>query len=209
MKVQLTASAVAAASALSFFLGSAPVVAAEVQFNVPDTARARESADLLGQTAQSFQALAGAAGTQLSSVWLYPTGDADTVFAHYTLSSNDSSTSPSQHLALLTVREKQIVEVRELSEGGVHWSAAIGNGHTSESTPNVTVTHGAPASPHWTAAIGTGITARSISVENQPQQHSVAGAPWSSKIGTGHASESNERPSTKTPAVVAGTSQSE
>jgi hypothetical protein len=212
MKTQLTATV---AAAISLLLNSGPLMAAEPQFQVPATAQARESAELLKQAAHAF----APRGTQISNLWLYPTGDRETVFAHYTLSSNDAGAAPTVHLALLTVSGDDVVRVRELSDtsresrptnarasGGAHWAAAIGTGHASDSNADSGTTHGASASPHWAAAIGTGSALRSTSVQAEspvPSQESVAEAHWASKIGTGHASGSKDRPTKKALAVVA------
>jgi hypothetical protein len=221
MNIQLTATV---AAAISLLLSSGPLAAAEPQFQVPVTAQARESAELLKQTAHAFDDRLASTlaphGTQISNLWLYPTGDRETVFAHYTLSSNEGGAAPTAHLALLTVSGDDVVRVRELSDasaelrpanahtsGGANWAAAIGTGHASESNTDSGTTHGAPASPHWAAAIGTGSPTRSTSVQESsvPAQQSVAQAHWASKIGTGHASESKDRPTKKALAVVADT----
>jgi hypothetical protein len=97
------------------------------------------------------------------------------------------------------------------AEPRAHWSAAIGNGYTSETTTARVATDGAPTSPHWTAAIGTGRTAKSSSFEPElsaQREQSAARAHWSSKIGTGHASEASDRPVKKAPAVFAEVSSS-
>ena len=210
MKTQLTATV---AAAISLLLNAGPLTAAEPQFQVPATAQARESAELLKQAAHAF----APRGTQISNLWLYPTGDRETVFAHYTLSSNGAA--PTVHLALLTVSGDDVVRVRDLSDAsleshpanvrasaGAYWAAAIGTGHASEGNKDSGTTHGAPASPHWAAAIGTGSSLRSPSVQVEssvPSQQSVADAHWASKIGTGHASEAKDRPAKKALAVVA------
>lgn len=205
MKTQLTAATVAVT--ISLLLGSGPLTAAESQFNAPATALAQESAQLLTQTARAFS------GTQISDLWLYPTAEPDTVFAQYTMSATQRGASPTQHIALVTVRDNHVVGVRDLTDGsgGPHWSAAIGTGHASESAPDSGMTHGAPASPHWAAAIGTGSASQSSSPEvKSPVQsnQSVADAHWASKIGRGDASERSGR-ATKSPSpVVAGTTPS-
>lgn len=197
MKTQLTATV---AATITLLLNSAPSSAAEPQFQTPATERAQESAQFLTQSARAFS------GTQVSNLWLYPTAERNTVFAHYTLNSNE-------HLALVTVDNDHIAKVRDLTDasGGPHWTAAIGTGHVSESTANTNsgVTHGAPASPHWTAAIGTGSASQNSVREVTspvPPNQAVAGAHWASRIGTGQASESTVRAAKRPSAVVADTS---
>jgi hypothetical protein len=220
MKPQLTATV---AAAISFVLNSVSVTAGAPQFRVPLTARAQESAELLTRTAHAFYAsrsisALSARGMQVKSLWLYPTGDADTVFAQYTLRSEEGGDSPTEHLALLTVWKDRIVQLRELSEQRyatnerpstrAHWAAAIGNGHTSDATADSGSARGVPALPDWTAAIGTGRATPSTNAENElpgEPQHFIADAHWTSKIGTGHSSESNVRPTESASAVVSKT----
>jgi hypothetical protein len=205
MKAPLTA-----AAAISLLLSSAPLLAAEPQFNLPDTVQAGQDTQVFAQVAHVLPALS-AGETQVSNVWLYPTDNADTVFAQYALSQNDGSGSVTQHLALVTVRDNRVVGLRELtapSGNGAHWSASLGNGHTSENTTATTATHGSPAAPHWTAAIGRGTTTWATAPESDSQP-SVTSAHWTSKIGTGHASDSDSHPTPRATTVVAGTARPE
>jgi hypothetical protein len=185
------------AAAIPLLLTSLPLAASELPFNAPATERAKESTLLLHQTARALYDLPSGAvlrnssGQHISNLWLFPTADADTVFARYNLSSDEEATSGSvasatEHLAVLTVRGNRILESRELTSAyaesasnepaRLHWSAAIGTGHAASATvtsPKVTSTgatnayatsssHGVPSSPHWTARIATGTAAASV-----------------------------------------------
>ena len=204
------------ATAIPLLLTSLPLTAGELPFNAPATERANESAPLLHQTARALHdlpsgaALGSSSGKHISNLWLFPTADADTVFARYNLTSDDAAASATEHLTVLTVRGNRILESRDLTSAHaesasneparLHWSAAIGTGHAATATvtsPNATSSsHGVPASAHWTARIGTGTAAASttpIPDTKQPSssgQPSVAAAHWTSRIGTGHASDS-------------------
>ena len=84
----------------------------------------------------------------------------------------------------------------------LHWSAAIGTGHTARATdstssvkPNAATpaSQRQPASPDWTATIGTGTAATSRSAEpdgsgslSSASRPTVAVAHWTSRIGSGH-----------------------
>ena len=203
-------------TAIPLLLTSLPLTAGELPFNAPATERANESAPLLHQTARALHdlpsgaALGSSSGKHISNLWLFPTADADTVFARYNLTSDDGAASATEHLTVLTVRGNRILESRDLTSAHaesasneparLHWSAAIGTGHAATATvtsPNATSSsHGVPASAHWTARIGTGTAAASttpIPDTKQPSssgQPSVAAAHWTSRIGTGHASDS-------------------
>jgi hypothetical protein len=205
------------AAAVSVLLHSAIASADSRQFNTPSTEQAQKSAQLLRRAAEGFYAspLAGgnrADGQQVSDLWLFPTADAHTVFARYTLGANDPSRSPNQHLTVLTLDGDQIVAARELTDeqpeltrddgakpaapasDGPHWSAAIGTGHALDTRLPRSST-GLPASADWTASIGTGKAAVSTGATpvtelvSSVSTGSTVQAHWSSKIGTGRASE--------------------
>lgn len=76
MKSHLAASA----AAILLLAGAGPGIAAELPFNAPSTVRARESAALLHRAAHALYDLSGG-GTRISDLWLFPTADANTVFA--------------------------------------------------------------------------------------------------------------------------------
>ena len=205
------------ATAVPLLLASLPLTAGELPFHAPDTARAQETAQLLHQAARALgdqpatSDLAAQDG-HISNLWIFPTADADTVFAQYEVSSNDEGGASTKHLTVLKVRGGRILERQELTDARAysasddhspsatpHWSALIGTGHAS-STEATTSAHGVPASPNWTARIGTGTAASNASAQsNRPSSstnRSVADAHWTSRIGTGHASDSNGREGT-------------
>jgi hypothetical protein len=192
------------ATAIPLLATSLPVTAGELLFNAPATVRASESALLLRQTARALYdlpsgaALQAASGKHISNLWLFPTAEADTVFARYNLTSDDEATSDTtasatEHLAVLTVRGNRILESRDLTSAHaesasneparLHWSAAIGTGYAASATvanPEVTSSgatkesatsssHGVSSSPHWTARIGTG-TAASTTITSDDKQ---------------------------------------
>ena len=199
------------ATAILLISTSLPLTAGELPFNAPATERANESALLLHQAARALYDLPSGAGLRsssgkhISNLWLFPTADADTVFARYNLTSGDEATSDTpasatEHLAVLTVRGNQILESRDLTSADAesasnerarfHWSVAIGTGHAASATvtnPKVTSSgatnasatsssHGVPASPHWTARIGTG-TAASTTTPDAKQPSSPGTQP--------------------------------
>ncbi len=195
-----------ATAAIPLLLTSLTVSAGELPFNAPQTARAQESAQLLHQAAQALSDPSASAKDQhIANLWLFPTGDTNTVFARYDLSQGGATT---QHLAVLKVSGKQIVEQTDLTEANAyaassnerptatpHWTASIGTGHAADAN-TTSSSQGVPATPHWTAKIGTGTAASSAdSTEIQQaasstRKSAVADAHWTSRIGTGHATES-------------------
>jgi hypothetical protein len=199
-------------TAIPLLLTSLPLAAGELPFNAPGTERAKESAPLLHQTAQALYdlssraALGASSAKHISNLWLFPTANADTVFARYNLTADDEATSDAaaaatEHLTVLTVHGNRILESRELTSAHpestsneparLHWSAAIGTGHAASTTgmrPMVTgggatntdatrSSHGVPASPHWSAGIGTGTAATSATNIAETKQASPSGIP--------------------------------
>jgi hypothetical protein len=203
---------------------SGSLIAGELPFNVPDTPRAQETAQLLHRAAQALFDATSAGGSdanQVVDLWLFPTADASTVFASYRVIPTQRGSSSTAHLALLTLDGESIVQVRELADsrsdpqllkcrapGGVN-GPSIGTGHAASSEVTADF-RGAPAPPHWTALIGTGhvsgpaSAAASESPSSSHTRPSTAGRDWTSRIGTGRAAESNDgfRPSQKAAAAV-------
>lgn len=117
MKSSLASRAVAA---LSLLLTAAPIFAGELPFNAPATDAATQRAELLHRAARALDDLQshaglGAGGRHIEDLWLFPTEDANTLFARYTLSSKDGSAAPAEHLALLSLRNERIADFRELT----------------------------------------------------------------------------------------------
>ena len=206
------------ATAVPLLLASLPLTAGELPFHAPDTVRAQETVQLLHQAAralgdQSATSDVLARDGHISNLWIFPTADADTVFAQYELSSSEEGGAPTKHLTVLKVRGDRILEQKDLTDTRAysasddaspsatpHWTALIGTGHAS-SADATTSAHGVPATADWTARIGTGTAASSVSTteSNQPSssnKRSLADAHWTSRIGTGHVSESNGRTGT-------------
>lgn len=162
MKTQLAAPV----AAILLLLGSAPLIAGELPFNAPSTQSARENTKLLHRAAHALYDSAPDA-TRIADLWLFPTNDANTVFAQYTLKTNAFGVSSAEHLAVLTLQGDRIVGIRELTDvavgrpgdeaGSLDWTAMIGTGGTTKpGTGRASVARG-PAD--WTAKIGTGSAA--------------------------------------------------
>jgi hypothetical protein len=214
---------VAAATLLS--VGALRANAGEPQFQAPSTDRARETQPLLTQAAVALNAgVPLAAGEHVSNLWLFPTSDADTVFAQYTVSNGrtPSKHAASQgHLELIKLSGDRIVEESDLTHtagdsasdakqpgGGLDETAFIGTGHAAGMLVTSATTHGSPASPHWSASIGNGHTSSDTAQRSEvPVNERTAAAPsahWTSKIGTGHAADSSTSAQDEAGRVTAG-----
>ena len=205
---------VAAATLLS--VGALRANAGEPQFQAPSTDRARETQPLLTQAAVALNAgVPLAAGEHISNLWLFPTSDADTVFAQYVVGGQTPSKGVTSqgHLELIKLSGDRIVEQHDLtrtsgdsasyakrSGGKLDETAFIGTGHATGTPVTSATTHGSPASPHWSASIGNGHTSSdAIQLPEVVVNARTAAAPsahWTSKIGTGHAADSSAQDGT-------------
>jgi hypothetical protein len=181
-------------------ISSASALAGEVQFNVPGTDRATQSAEILTRAAYALDDVVTREG-RLTNLWVFPTSDARTVFARYTLTAANAT----EHLALVELRANGTAKVQKLTGAerpAADWSASIGNGHTSNSStsPKAASEAGVPGPAHWTARIGTGRSAQSAEAKpDEPVQVSIAAnGHWTAKVGTARASEASCSISTST-----------
>jgi hypothetical protein len=160
---------------LPLMLGAAGAYGEEVQFQTPTTDRAQQTQPLLSRAAQAVHdQITNAAGSRISNLWIFPTGDDHTVFAEYIVTTNKVSSTVGAtrlHLELLRMEGDQIVARQDLTRisddsallareagSGRDWSASIGDGHTTSTTTKTTVVRsaGSPASVHWSASIASG-----------------------------------------------------
>jgi len=109
MKNRLAASV----AATLLLAGAAPLFAGELPFNTPATVRAQESAALLHRAAHALEDLSPRVG-KISGLWLFPTADADTVFAEYRTSGQTASAT--DHLVVLTLKGDRIVKMSDLTQ---------------------------------------------------------------------------------------------
>jgi len=198
------------AASVPLMLSAAGAFASD--FQTPTTDRAQQMQPLLSRAAHAVrERVASTGGEGISNLWLYPTADDHTVFAQYVVTSERTSSKDTAqvHLEILQVQGDRVVEERDLTRigddsalrtqqasGGRDWSASIGNGHTTSSTPEASAPSvGSPASAHWSASIGTGQardeSAQRLEVTGNATGSNVAHAHWTSKIGTAHAVDSN------------------
>ncbi len=111
----------ALAAALSLLSGSPSLIAGELPFNAPATPSAKASMDLLHRAARALydfypNSTQETSEGPLADLWLFPTDDAGTVFAEYTLRIDEQGASPTRHLALLTLQSNGLFSVRELTD---------------------------------------------------------------------------------------------
>jgi hypothetical protein len=117
MKKSLVSKAV---SAVSLLLAAVPLFAGELPFNAPATDIAQQRAELLRRAAHALDDLQsnaglGAGGKHIADLWLFPTADASTVFARYTLGEKDGRDASAERLSVLTLHDNRIVDFRELT----------------------------------------------------------------------------------------------
>jgi hypothetical protein len=95
----------------------------------------------------------------------------------------------------IVVAAATLLSVGALRANAGDETAFIGTGHAMGAPVTSATTHGSPASPHWTASIGNGHTssdtAQRSEVSVNERTAEAPSAHWTSKIGTGHAVDSN------------------
>jgi hypothetical protein len=99
---RLTSSALAAALLLT--LGAHSVSAAE-PVNTPVIAQSVANADLIQRSSEAVRNYVHA---PVSNLWVFPTGEANTVFVRYTVDT-------SEHLLLVEMKDAQIATLRDLT----------------------------------------------------------------------------------------------
>jgi hypothetical protein len=108
VNMQRSMSILAAAVALA--LTAQAACASDVQVKVPSTPQAARAADLI---ARAQRALIGT-DEHIQTLWIYPTGEANTVFVHYsTLAVGENQAS--EHLAFVEMRGARIAKLQDLT----------------------------------------------------------------------------------------------
>lgn len=95
--------------ALALFLGTAVAAAGETHFHFPTTDRAHQTQQLLSNAAHAVNA----SGSNVSNLWVFPTAQADTVFAQYVV--NSKTSAGEQHLEVLRLKGNRVVSRRDLT----------------------------------------------------------------------------------------------
>jgi hypothetical protein len=104
-------SILATATLLALAVQSA--LAADVQVKVPSTPEAARAADLIARAQHALIASLGA-DEHIRTLWIFPTGEANTVFVHYS-SSAAGEKETSEHLAFIEMRGKGIARLQDLT----------------------------------------------------------------------------------------------
>jgi hypothetical protein len=110
MKSRLMASV----AAIALLAGSAPLIAGQLPFKAPTTLQAQQSSELLNRAARALYDWSARTGN-ITDLWLFPTLDADTVFAEYRLRTSEQD-APTEHLVELTLQGDRILSLRDLTE---------------------------------------------------------------------------------------------
>jgi hypothetical protein len=110
------------AASVPLMLAAAGASGSDLQFQTPTTDRAHETQSLLNLAAHALQdRVAVTAGGRISNLWLFPTGDDHTVFAQYTVTTEQTvskGTASQVHLELLQIQDDRIVAERDLTRIG-------------------------------------------------------------------------------------------
>jgi hypothetical protein len=99
---------------LSF--GAAACAASGIPTSVPDTALAARSADLIDRAVRALVAREGE--SRITRLWVFPTGDSNTVFVHYRTTSDVDAHEPgptTEHLVMLEMTGERIASLHDLT----------------------------------------------------------------------------------------------
>ena|SRR6185369_16432201 len=117
--------ALSAASAVSW--------AASLEMHVPSTAFAAGSSDVIDRAVRALVALEGE--SHISRVWVFPTGEANTVFVHYRTTTDVDAHEPGptiEHLVMLEMSGEHIAKLHDLTLAPAAVVAAVSAGKSTK-----------------------------------------------------------------------------
>jgi hypothetical protein len=111
MRMSLTLLAPLALAFASTVCSAAPPSA-----NVPSTELAARSRDVIDRAVRALVTLEGE--SRITKLWVFPTGDANTVFVHYRTTSDADAHEPGptiEHLVMLELDGERIAKLQDLT----------------------------------------------------------------------------------------------
>src|SRR5262245_36259251 len=130
------------AAAVALILVAQSTFAADLQVKVPSTPEAARAADLI---ARAQRALIGSLSPDehIQTLWIFPTGEANTVFVHYS-SSIAGEKETSEHLAFIEMQGTRIAKLQDVTSAP---AAMVAGAKAQPSTPAIArVSPGKPRS---------------------------------------------------------------
>jgi hypothetical protein len=107
------------AASIPLLLSAAGASGGELQFKTPTTERAEQTRPLLSRAAHAVhEKVSRTAGSRISNVWIFPTGDEHTVFAQYIVTTPQAASklaASEVHLELLKMQGDRVIEARDLT----------------------------------------------------------------------------------------------
>ena len=91
--------------------------AGTVPVSVPSTELATRSSDLIERAVRALLELEGE--SRVTRLWVFPTGDAQTVFVHYRTSKDPDAHEPGptvEHLVMLEMNGERIAQLHDLTQ---------------------------------------------------------------------------------------------
>jgi hypothetical protein len=109
-------------ASIPLLLSAAGAFGGELQFQTPKTDRAQQARPLLSRAAHAVHdKMSSTAGSRISNLWIFPTGDEHTVFAQYIVTPKQASSklaASEVHLELLKMQGDRVVEAHDLTHIG-------------------------------------------------------------------------------------------
>ena len=104
------------AALLALAFSSAACATSPVPASVPSTELAARSTDVVDRAVQALVALEGA--SRITKLWVFPTGQANTVFVHYRTTNDADAHEPGptvEHLVMLELDGTRIAKLHDLT----------------------------------------------------------------------------------------------
>jgi hypothetical protein len=114
---------------LSFTAAASP--ASEVTASIPSTELAARSSELIDRAIRALVTMEGE--SRITRLWVFPTGDPNTVFVHYrtTVDADAHEPGPSEeHLVMLEMSGERIARLHDLTRAPASVVAAVGEKKT-------------------------------------------------------------------------------
>lgn len=107
--------------------------ASGVETHAPSTAIAARSSDVMDRAVRALVALEGE--SHITRVWVFPTGDENTVFVHYRTTTDVDAHEPGptiEHLVMLEMSGERIAKLHDLTRAPATVVAAVSSGKAKE-----------------------------------------------------------------------------
>jgi hypothetical protein len=116
----------AASMTAALSIAASAATACDVAAQVPATALATRSVDIIERATRALVAREGE--SRITRLWVFPTGDANSVFVHYRTTNDVDAHEPGptiEHLALIEMNGERIAKLHDLTTAPASVVAAV------------------------------------------------------------------------------------